>query len=153
MGGIDLSRIYPKGSVAGFQHKDLGEQTLTDANGGRYQGYRTHYKWDIGLTLRDWRYVVRIANIDVSALTKNASAGADLIDLLTQALEMLPNGLGRPVFYCNRTIRSFLRRQIANKVAQSTLTMETVAGKKVVMFDEAPVRRCDQLINTESVVA
>ena len=36
--------IYPKGSKAGFQHNDLGEVTLTDGNGGRYQGYRTHYK-------------------------------------------------------------------------------------------------------------
>ncbi len=42
--------------------------TLEDANGGKYEGYRTHYKWDNGLALRDWRYVVRIANIDVSNL-------------------------------------------------------------------------------------
>ena len=47
----------------GFQHNDLGEVTLTDDEGGMYQGYRTHYKWDIGLCVRDWRYVVRIANI------------------------------------------------------------------------------------------
>ncbi|MFU1966163.1 major capsid protein, partial [Bordetella bronchiseptica] len=80
-----LHTIYPKGSQAGLQSRDLGEDTLIDAAGGRYQGYRTHYKWDIGLTLRDWRYVVRIANVDVSELTKNASAGADLIDLMTQA--------------------------------------------------------------------
>jgi hypothetical protein len=44
--------------------------TLEDANGGKYQGYRTHYKWDIGMTVRDWRYVVRVANIDVTALLK-----------------------------------------------------------------------------------
>ena len=47
--------IYPKGSPAGLQSRDLGEDTLLDAAGGRYQGYRTHYKWDNGLTLRDWR--------------------------------------------------------------------------------------------------
>ena len=88
--------IYPKGSYAGLQSRDLGEHTLFDAAGGRYQGYRTHYKWDLGLTLRDWRYAVRIANIDVSDLTKNASAGADLIDLLTQAVEITTKlGMGR----------------------------------------------------------
>lgn len=98
--------IYPKGSPAGLQMRDLGEDTLTDAAGGRYQGYRSHYKWDIGLTLRDWRYVVRIANIDVSDLTKNAASGADLIDLMAQAVELIPNlGMGRPVFYMPRTIR------------------------------------------------
>ena len=145
--------IYPKGSPAGLQTRDLGEHTLTDAAGGKYQGYRTHYKWDLGFTLRDWRYVVRVANIDISELTKNASAGADLIDLLTQAVEMIPNiGMGRPVFYMPRKIRSFLRRQITNKVAGSTLTMEDIGGKKVVAFDGVPCRRTDALLLTEARV-
>ena len=145
--------IFPKGSAAGLQSRDLGEHTLTDAAGGRYQGYRTHYKWDIGAVLRDWRYVVRIANIDVSDLTKNASAGADLIDVMTQALELVPNiGMGRPAFYMPRKIRSFLRRQITNKVAASTLTMEEVSGKKVVAFDGVPCRRTDALLLTEARV-
>lgn len=145
--------IYPKGSPAGLKSEDLGRVTLTDANGGRFEGYRTHYKWDIGATLRDWRYVVRIANIDVSDLTKNAASGADLIDLMTQALELVPNvGMGRPAFYAPRKLRSFLRRQITNKVAASTLTMEAVAGKKVVTFDGVPCRRSDALLLTEARV-
>lgn len=145
--------IYPKGSPAGINARDLGEDTIIDAAGGRYQGYRTHYKWDMGFTLRDWRYVVRIANIDVSDLTKNAASGGDLIDLMTQALEMIPNiGMGRPVFYMPRKIRSFLRRQITNKVAGSTLTMEEISGKKVVAFDGVPCRRTDALLLTEARV-
>jgi len=145
--------IYPKGSPAGLQARDLGEDTIIDTGGGRYQGYRTHYKWDLGATLRDWRYVVRIANIDVPALTKNASAGADLVDLMTQALELIPNvGMGRPAFYLPRKLRSFLRRQITNKVAASTLTMEDVAGKLVVTFDGVPCRRTDALLLTEARV-
>jgi len=145
--------IYPKGSAAGLQARDLNEQTLIDAQGGRYQGYRTHYKWDMGLTLRDWRYVVRIANIDMSDLTKNATTGADLIDLMTQAVELVPNlGMGRPAFYMNRKLRSFLRRQITSKVAASTLTMEDVGGKKVVAFDGIPCRRSDALLGTEARV-
>ena len=76
---------YPSSAIQGFakgllagngnqrddgavRRGDLGEDTLTDAAGGRYQGYRTHYKWDIGAVLRDWRFVVRIANIDASDL-------------------------------------------------------------------------------------
>ncbi len=160
-----LHSIYPKGSHAGLQSRDLGEDTLRDANGGRYQGYRTHYKWDIGLTLRDWRYVVRIANIDVSELTKNPGAltasggtlntvgGADLIDLMTDAIERLPNiGMGRATFYMPRKLRSYLRRQITNMVAASTLTMEDVAGKRVVAFDGVPCRRTDALLLTEARV-
>ena len=157
-GDNSLHGIYPKGSIAGIKHTDLSAGqpegvTLTDTAGGKYQGYRTHYKWDCGLTLRDWRYCVRIANIDTGDLTKNAATGADLIDLMTQAIELLPNQTStRMVFACNRTIRSFLRRQIQNKTVYN-LTAENVAGKRVVMFDGIPVRRVDQILNSETAVS
>lgn len=148
-----LHGIYPSGSVAGLSVKDCGEDTLSDGNGGEYQGFRTHYKWDCGLVLRDWTKVVRIANIDTAALTKNASAGADLIDLMVRAIETLPAGTtGKLAFYCNRTIRSFLRRQIANK-SNVWLNMGEVSGKKVLTFDDIPVRRVDQITNNEAAVA
>ena len=151
-GANTVHGIYPKGSKGGLSMQDLGEVTVEniDGNNGRAQAYRTHYKWDCGLTVRDWRYVVRI-NIDQEDLVKNAATGPDLIDLMTQATELVPSlSMGRPAFYCNRTVRSFLRRQIANKVAASTLTIEQVAGKHVTMFDGIPVRRCDSITNTES---
>jgi len=151
-GANTVHGIYPKGSKGGLSMQDLGEVTVEniDGAGGRAQAYRTHYKWDCGLSVRDWRYVVRI-NIDQEDLVKNAATGPDLIDLMTQATELVPSlSMGRPAFYCNRTVRSFLRRQIANKVAASTLTIEQVAGKHVTMFDGIPVRRCDSITNTES---
>lgn len=144
--------IYPKGSIAGLNMEDKGQVTVEniDGQGGRMEAYRTHYRWDCGLSVRDWRYVVRI-NIDQEDLVKNAATGPDLIDLLTQATELVPSlSMGRPAFYANRTVRSYLRRQIANKVAASTLTMEQVAGKMVTMFDGIPFRRCDAITNTEA---
>ena len=148
--------IYPKGSQGGFSMQDLGEVTIenVDGAGGRMQGYRTHYKWDCGLVVRDWRYIVRICNIDVGNLTKNAASGADIIDLMTQAIELIPNtNMGKPSFIVNRRIKSFLRRQMVNKVSGSTLNMEDVAGRRVLTFDGIPVYRSDALLNTEAVVA
>ena len=148
--------IYPKGSRAGLYMEDKGNVTIENIDGsnGRMEAYRTHYRWDCGITVRDWRYVVRIPNVDLSDLTKNASAGADLIDLMTQGIEQLPSlTLGKPVFYVSRKIKSFLRRQIMNKVANSTLTMDQVAGKMVTMFDGIPVKRVDALAANESAVS
>ena len=146
--------IYPKGSQAGLNHQDLGEVTLEDAANGKYQGYRTHYKWDIGMSVRDWRYIVRIPNIDVSNLTKDASgSSAALVDLMVQAVEKLPNlNLGRCVFYGNRTISSILRRQITN-TSNVRLTMDEVAGKRVLSFDGIPFRRNDAILNDEALVS
>lgn len=147
--------IYPKGSVAGLNSTDKGQVTIenVDGAGGRMEAYRTHYRWDLGLSVRDWRYVVR-AQINSEDLTKDAASGADLIDIMSQMVESVPStGMGRPAFYCNRRIKSFLRRQMVAKVKNSTLMMDQVAGKHVMTFDGFPVRRCDALVNTETGIS
>lgn len=147
--------IYPKGSQAGLQHNDLGEDTLTDANGGRFQGYRTHYKWDAGLTLRDWRYAVRICNIDVEDLLtfgSGSDTSANLIRLLIQAVNKIPNlGMGRPAIYVNRTIQTWLEIQAAEK-PNVQLGFKDFGGEKVLAFRGIPIRRCDAILDTEADV-
>ena len=151
--------IIPKGSVAGLQRSDLGEVTIEDAsdgsNTGRMQAYRTHYRWDAGLCVRDWRYVVRIANIDKSNLTKDASSSsADLPDLMFQAMTQIPNlSLGRAAWYMSRNTMSFVRRQCANATSSSTLTIDNVGGKMITNFSGIPMRRCDSLSADEALVS
>lgn len=144
--------LYPKGSKAGISQRDLGEDTKVNADGSMYQVYRTHWGWDAGLTVRDWRYVVRVANIDVSDIRTTDSAMQKLVSLLIDAEERLPSlGMGRAAFYCNRTVRTALRKGILGKVSNQ-LTEETVAGKRATMFDGIPIRICDQLVNNEARV-
>lgn len=144
--------IYPKGSNAGLKMTDKGQVTVENIDGasGRMEAYRTHYRWDTGLTVRDWRYIVRI-NFDLEDMVKDAASGPDLTDLMVQALELIPSlSAGRPAFYCNRTVKTWLRRQAINKVKNSSLTIDTLAGKPATMFDGVPIRRCDQILNTET---
>jgi hypothetical protein len=152
--------VFPKGSTAGLQNRDLGEETLEDANGGLYQGYRSWYQWKAGLTVRDWRYVVRIANIEQASLTINPTRGdrtaagsIDLVDIMTQALETV-EGLtaGRAAFYMNRRVASYLRRQITG-FSNVNLTFDNVAGKHIMTFDGVPIRRTDAIVNTEAVIS
>ena len=145
--------IYPKGSKAGLQQTDMGIE-LVDApdSSGKYRAYRTHYRQDVGLVVRDWRYVVRIANIDVSDLGTVANT-KNLITWMIKASERIPVlGRGRAAWYVNRGIRENLRLGILEKVS-SNLSWETVEGKRVMMFDGIPVRRCDAITNSEAVVA
>lgn len=145
--------IYPKGTQAGLIHEDLGLDTVTDASGNRYRAYQDRYQWKCGLALRDWRYAVRIANVDVAALTATAASGANILDLMTRALERIQSLSGvTPVFYCNRTIRSFLRRQTVNRVSNSTLEYDNVGGKPALRFAEVPVKRVDAILSTEATV-
>jgi len=150
--GDNVHAIYPKGSHAGFIIEDKKQVTLDDENGGHYEGYRTHYQWKTGLVVKDWRYAIRIANIDWPDTVMGGAGGeeADLVKLMIDAIEMIPNlSAGRPVFYMRREIRTALRHQIRTD-SNVNLTVENVEGKRVVSFDEVKVARVDQLLNTEA---
>lgn len=151
-----LHGIVPKGSQAGLKVEDKGQVTIenVDGNGGRMEGYRTHYRLDAGLTVRDWRYAVRIPNIDKSTTIATGASGAILPDLMFEAIERIPNlALGRPVFYMSRYLRTRLRQQSAALVKNSTLTIEQIGGVPVQMFHGIPVRRVDALAADEAAVA
>ena len=148
--------IIPKGSKAGVQQRDLGEVTLENADGsnGRMQAFRTHYRWDVGLSVRDWRYAVRIANIDRSALLPTAASGADLNDLMHQAWTEIPNtSMGRCAWYMDKSILSMLRRQTSSAVSSSTLTTDLVGGTMQTSWGGIPIRRCDALRGNEATVS
>jgi hypothetical protein len=158
--------IFPKGKISGLQHRDLGEWPLQDASGNLYQGYRTHFKWDMGLTVRDWRYTVRIANIDVSLLS--GGSAANLINALIRGVHRLPTApvqvsteqksdapdgammqMGKLAIYCNRTIRTYLDIQAVNKT-NVLLRLDEWQGKAITTFRGIPIRTVDALLSTEA---
>jgi hypothetical protein len=153
---------FPKGSVAGLQHNDLGEESVADSNGNMYQALRTLYQWDNGLVVKDWRYVVRICNINVSDLvgltgTQAASASTEIIKMMARAIDRIPNmAMGRAAFYSNRTVMSLLRIMAMQKstTALSIVDALNQFGKpgKEVQFLGIPFRKSDQLLNTEARV-
>lgn len=153
--------IYPKGSKAGLQVTDktpngsITSEAGTDSNGanrGMMEVYRTHYRWDLGLVVQDWRYVVRIANIDRSLLTASITTGADLASLMVDAIERVPNISGTGAFYMDRSIRAMLGKQMAYLTRGSTLTYENVGGHRVGSFEGIPIRRVDRLAVNEARV-
>jgi hypothetical protein len=150
--------IIPKGSQAGVKMTDKGVVTIEDVDGnnGRMEAYRTHYRLDAGLTVRDWRYIVRIPNIDRSALLIAHATGANLPDLMFQAMRRIPNlSGGRPVFYMSRDIATMLARQVATDGASSFLTADSNAGdiRWTERFHGIPVRRVDALAADEATVS
>ncbi|MBK3439272.1 major capsid protein [Pseudomonas sp. MF7448] len=153
-GEMSTHLLYPKGSVAGFQHKFLGQQTARAENGGDFEAYRDHFKWDIGMSVRDWRANARIANIDVTQLTRDGATGANIIDLMIDALYRIDNpeqGEGRTIIYANRTIQSWLHKQAMNS-KNVNLTLGEYGGKKIPEFLGIPIKRIDAILNTEARV-
>jgi hypothetical protein len=154
---------FPKGSSAGLIHEDLGEQTVYNSDGTRLQAYATRYQWKNGLVVKDWRYVVRICNIDISdlmaqATTQLPSAATAIIKLMSRALYRIPNmGMGRAAFYMNRTVHSGLAIAALDKSQYVLKVNEGLSQFGMpyswLSFQGVPLRRVDAIVNTEAVVS
>src|SRR5688572_30311512 len=140
-GPLTVHGVYPKGTPAGLQHLDHGRQTVdttAGVGGARLSVYQDEWKWKAGLAVRDWRYVVRIANIDVSNLVAESSA-ANLIKLMIKAWYQLPSTLGgmtkdqgfvgvKPCWYMNRTTAQMLDIQRFNVMAGAGTGSQNLGG-------------------------
>ena len=154
---------FPKGSKAGLIHEDLGEQTVYNSDGTRLQAYATRYQWKNGLVVKDWRYVVRICNIDVSDLigqtgTQASTAATNIVKLMARSLYRIPNmAMGRAAFYMNRTVHSGLsiaaldKSQYVLKINEGLSQFGTPYSW--LSFLGVPLRRVDAIINAEAVVS
>ena len=153
---------FPKGSKAGLIHEDLGEQTVYDGS-NRLQAYATRYQWKNGLVVKDWRYVVRICNVDVSDLmtqsgTQEVGDSTAIIKLMSRALYRIPNmAMGRAAFYMNRTVHSGLAIQAMDRSQYVLKVNEAVSQFGTpyswLSFQGVPLRCCDAILNTESLVS
>lgn len=151
-----VTGLYPQGTKGGLLHEDMTSQTqgsaangggavVLDANGNRFVGFQDHWMWRCGLMVKDWRYAVRIANVNPQTLTYNAASGALIQDLMVQALERIQTTTGvKAAFYMPRLLKAFLRRQLLSG-KNAFLSLNDAAGEEVMTFGGVPVRRTDAL--------
>lgn len=151
-----LTGIYPKGSTAGLQSNDFGEQTVqfnTGVGTSRMRALQEQFVWKCGIALKDWRYAVRIPNIDVSNLVAE-STPTDLTNKMIRAVARIPTfGAGRAAFYMNRTVFEMLDIQRRDDVRTGgQLKYADVDGVSTPVFRGIPIRRSDSLLLTEAQV-
>lgn len=148
---------FPKGSKAGLVHEDLGLTTVTvsaGVGGSLMRAYQDRWQWKCGLVLKDWRYVVRICNIDVSDLIALGGSAAALTKFMTKATYLVPNlNAGKATFYMNRETAyclDYLRR--ADIITGGGLTYDNVDGKRIMRFRGIPIRIVDQLVTETTAI-
>lgn len=160
--------IFPKGSQAGLVYEDKGDIVpLYDSNGNRFEGYTSYFAWKVGLCIKNWKYNVRICNVDTTTAGLLGVSPPDLNVLMSQAVNKLPTATRRlsgitesdapgdpvpginPAWYCNRTIRTALDVQ-AIRDKNVLIGMKEYAGEPVLMWRDVPIRLVDALTNSET---
>lgn len=148
--------IYPKGHpFMGITHRDLGEATVSTsttsvANAAQYQAYRDHFQVKCGMVVRDERCIARLANIETTG-TDNIFDEDDLITLLNR----MPMAGRGSTLYCNETVLTQMEIALKDKnnVNYTPSRGEGLAGEPVMYFRGNPVKKCDQIINTEDALS
>lgn len=143
--------IYPKGSKVGLQSRDLGEVTLFDSDGGRFQGYRSHYQWKMGMVVRDWRYIVRIPNVELNLMTTEANQKY-LYQAMVKAMYAVPQTGKRGIFYASPAVHAMLDIAALEK-SNAALGYSDVFGRKVMTFRGSQIKSCSAILETEAVVS
>lgn len=142
--------IVPQDTVAGLEYQDLGDNHFADdANGNKYRVARGEWTQQVGLCVEDGRYVVRVCNIDTSAIVRTGSL---LIQSLIDGYHQIQDPRQcRLVLYVNRTVYKYLHHQALQGTLNGTLTIQSLEnGQPLMTFLGAPIRSTDALLNTES---
>lgn len=148
--------IYPSGTRAGITREDKGEQRVTDGSGNAYYVMEELFRWHLGVTVRDWRFMARVANIDTSQL---AAGSVDIYQFMRQAFWKLKSHRvtgGRQVIYCNADVMEALDADSTPTTSTSAsfvrLRPSEVDGQEVMSYRGIPIRQVDALVNTEAQV-
>jgi hypothetical protein len=154
--------IYPKGSKVGLQSRDLGEQLVleTSSSTKQFLAWVTRYNWKVGLCVRDFRFIVRICNIDTARWTADLTAGtSDLaMSMMTAIARIFKMEMCRPVFYMHRDTFDMLNKQLVKRQANwlEWITVQNGPGRspsRIPNFMGVPIRWGDIQTKTESVVS
>ena len=153
-GPESIFMFYPKGSKAGIIHEDLGEQDSFDGSNNRYRALHDRWQVKTGLVVKDYRYAVRIGNIDVAALKADTTgATVKILEAMLRATNRIPSLKAcRPAFYVNRTVKEMIDIHAMNK-SSNVLTLAQGAEQFHTQFMGIPIRMVDKLANNEANIA
>ncbi len=146
--------IFPKGSKMGLTRDYKGILTVPvtnpDGTTGLMEAHVEYFQWQCGLSVADWRYVVRI-NFDLEDCVASGTTGPVLARLMAKAMRRIPNlNACRPAFYANRDTLEMFDQQAMEKANMGFTTIEDAQGKMLTRFRGIPIRRCDSILSTEA---
>jgi len=154
-GDNQCNLLFPKGTQAGVQREDMGEQRITDGSGNAYYAMEEKFTWHVGLAVKDWRYVSRIANVDVSLMQAGSVALYNFMRKAYYKLQSRRVAGGKMAIYCNRDVLEALDALATNAGASDNfvrLKPVMIEGEEIMTYRGIPIRETDALINTEARV-
>lgn len=163
-GENEVHGIFPKESRAGLIHEAKNDEAVIDDQGKEFRADKDFFYWDVGLSVRDWRCVVRICNIDVEkalTLSKGDAGFLDLHRLTISAKNRIPaSKRPKAKWYMNSDMKEALELQASDSGNVQLIYRNQDARKPSPIFDsyEVPyihslqVRENDSILSNEKAL-
>jgi hypothetical protein len=159
--------IFPRGMMAGLVTRDLDVQLIRRVDAAAvertFEAYVEIFKWDVGLCVADWRYGVRICNLQVADLqglsgTQTPTNTNNILHSILKAIDILPSqNMGKCMLIGNRLVKNTITRIAAEK-SSAAVTFDKAANQfgdqrqQQMYVQGIPYFICDKLLNTEGLV-
>jgi hypothetical protein len=138
---------YPRNTVAGLQHEDLGIQDAFDSSSNRFRAYCDRFVWRAGMVVKHPRAIARYANLEGTGTTTTFDE-----DELIRLINRMVVGPGTRI-YVSREMQTQMQIRLKDK-SNVYFTREDglSGGGKVLSFNGIPVRMCESIIDAETTL-
>lgn len=138
--------MYPRNSVVGLEHINMGKQLVNDSDSKAFLAYVDIFKWKAGLVVKNNKSIGRLANI-MSSGTDNLFDEDNLITLLNR----MTKGPGRRI-YVNETVMTQMEILFKDKTNVNFYKEDGLAPGPVLHFKGVPIRQVDALTIAETAL-
>lgn len=149
--------IYPKNSSLGLQQRDLGEQTVTDADNREYQAVTTLFTWKCGLAVGDIRSNAAVRNIDMASLgSMTAAQKLALVEKFIRAKNRIRGIQSRDkkvVLYVGDELYNFFELYLLDKNNVHVTRQELMNAAPQLYLSGIPIKKCDAISEEEDAVS
>ena len=150
-GRMGTHLFAPKGTTLGLERGPVTERNADLANGkGVVAVKEQFFKWTVGMTCKDFRCNVRIANIELNNIE---TLNLDLGDLMLQALTRARKVGVSQKFYMSPQIYEWLvRKARKDKIENGFFSFKDYEGEQILHFQGIPIFKLDCLETNETAV-
>lgn len=149
-----ITGFYPEGAKSGgLERGEFKKVEIDDGNGGTYEGYRQYLTWQLGLSVKDFRYGGRIANVELDHMLDNGQP--DYIELIHRLVSRVKNGGSvRRALYMSPLMWENVQTLFYRKTQGNAIRYADIEERKgVPSLLGITVRVCDAMETDETFVA
>ena len=145
-GAKSCHAFFPEGSQSGLKQGPVEKIWNSEdvSTNGRYELMVQLFQWELGLSVKDFRYTGRISNIESDAMFA-ATGQPDYLELLRRLVIRVKDAGVTQVLYMDKLTLEMINVLCGRKTQSNAIRTETLFERKITTILGIPVRTLDAM--------